>query len=124
MPPQAQYTKDQRNYLVLEYHKRRGTKGFKPQLVLDFLVRFPRARAPGKNTIKRLWEKQTEKGTILNCNSMTSPGETHSGRPRTSRTPTNMARVKTVMDRDAPKVKIMLNINFYYFTFPGIGNRG
>ena len=116
MPPQAQYTKDQRNYLVLEYHRRRGTRDFKPQLVIDFRAKFPGARAPGKDTMKRMWEKQIKLGTILNCNSITSPGDTHSGRPRTSRTPTHMVWVKTVMDRDAPKVKIILNTKFLYFS--------
>ena len=54
-------------------------------------------------TVKRLYEKQLEKGTVNNCNSATSPGATHSGRPRTSRSPPNCQEVKNVMDRDATK---------------------
>ena len=106
MPPRRQFSKDERNFLVMEYHKRRGIKGFKTQLVLDFTTRFPGVRVPGKNAIKEMWEKQIRLGTVLNCNSKSSPGDTHSGRFRTTRTPANMARVKAVMDRDAPKVII------------------
>ena len=104
MPPRAQYTKDQRNFLVMEYHKRKGTRNFKEELVNDFLVKFPGARSPSKNMIKKMWEKQMKLGTVLNCNSKTSPGESCSGRPRTSRTLENMVQVKAVLDRDAPKV--------------------
>ena len=106
MPPRPQFSKDERNFLVLEYHRRRGTRNFKHQLIQDFLVKFPGTRAPSKNTITYMWEKQMELGTVLNCNSKTSPGDTHSGRTRLTRTPSNMARVKAVLDRDAPKVNI------------------
>lgn len=103
MPPRPQYSVDQRNYLVMEYHRRRGTRDFKQQLVQDFQGRFPGTRAPGKNMIVKMWEKQMANGTVHNLNSATSPGGSHSGRPRTTRTQQNKDAVKAVMDRDAGK---------------------
>ena len=94
---------DQRNFLALEYHKRKGTNNFKGGIVQDFLARFPGARTPSKNTLKNIWRKQLDKGTVNNCNSKSSPGDTHSGRPTTQRTAPNIAAVKAVMDRDATK---------------------
>ena len=55
------------------------------------------------STIQRLYKKQTELGTVNNCNSSASPGPTHSGRPRSARTPPKCQEVKEVMDRDAAK---------------------
>ena len=46
---------------------------------------------------------QVAKGTINNVNSSSSPGITHSGRPRTQRTDQNKQAVKAVLDRDAQK---------------------
>ena len=103
MPPQAQFSLAQRNFLAFEYHKRKGTNNFKAGIERDFLAKFPGARVPGKDQMRRIWVKQKGKGTVNNCNSKSSPGDTHSGRPRTQRTPQNLAAVKAVMDRDAPK---------------------
>ena len=50
-----------------------------------------------------MWKKQVTKGTVNNCNSKTSPGETHSGRPRTQRTEEKKVTVKAIMDRDSTK---------------------
>ena len=101
-----QFTMEQRNFLCFEYHKRKGTQNFHPQLLADFQRKFPGARIPGKNIIIKIWKKQMTKGTVNNCNSKTSPGDSHSGRPRTVRTPAISANVKAVMDRDAVKVII------------------
>ena len=72
-------------------------------VVRDFLAKFPGARILGKNTVKRIWRKQMTLGTVHNCCSKSSPGDSYSGRPRTIRTPPNQQAVKQVMDRDAPK---------------------
>ena len=104
MPPKAQFSLDQRNFLAFEYHKRKGTNNFKSGIVRDFLAKFPGAREPGKDQMRRIWTKQMVNGTVNNCNSKTSPGPTYIGRPRTQRTPQNIAAVKAVMDRDAPKM--------------------
>ena len=53
--------------------------------------------------MRRIWKKQIENGTVNNCNSKASPGDTYSGRPRTQRTAENIGDVKNVMDRDASK---------------------
>ena len=101
--PRPQFTRDQRNHLAFEYHRLRGTRDFKPEILRTFQLKFPGVRAPNKNQMKRIWEKQMRTGTVNNNNSKSSPGLTHSGRPRTVRTPANKAAVKAVMDRDATK---------------------
>ena len=103
MPPRQQFSTAQRNFLAFEYHKRKGPRDFVAGLVQDFQEKFPAARRPGKNQIRRIWEKQMNKGTVNKCNSKSSPGLTFSGRPRTQRTPPTIASVKGVMDRDAAK---------------------
>ena len=72
-------------------------------IIDDFMANWPNARRPCKDTIRRIYKKQEANGTILNLNSKTSPGPSHSGRPRTMRTPANTAAVKQVMDDDAAK---------------------
>lgn len=109
MVARQQFTIEQRNFLALEYHKRKGSNNFKQQLVFDFQAKFPNARTPGKNQIRLIWKKQLENGTVHNLNSKSSPGHGHSGRPRTTRNPVNIAAVKRAMDRDCGK---------------GIGERG
>ena len=103
MPPRAQFTRAERNFPAFEYHKLKGTKNFKPKILRHFQLKFPTTRVPGKNQMKRIWEKQMLKGTVNNCNSQASPGPTHSGRTRTARTPPTVAAVKGVLDRDSTK---------------------
>ena len=103
MPPRAQFTRAERNFLTFEYHKSKGTKNFKLKILREFQLKFPTTRVPGKNQMKCIWEKQILKGTVNNCNSQPSPGPTHSGRTRTARTPPNVAAVKGVLDRDSTK---------------------
>ena len=98
-----QYSKDQQNFLTLEFYKRRGCKNFFPGLLTDFQNKFPGARQPAKSTVRRLCNKQLSLGTVNNCNSKASPGPTHSGRHRTVRTPPNAQEVKDVLDRDKLK---------------------
>ena len=66
-------------------------------------LNFPGVREPGKNQMKRIWEKQVVLGTVKNCNSKTSPGNTYSGRPKTQRTPAKKIAIKNVLDRDSEK---------------------
>ena len=98
-----QFDLEHRNFLMMEYHKKKGGKNFLPDLLHRFRVKFPGIRLPATSTIRRIFAKQLEKGTVLNCNSATSPGLTNSGRRRTSRTIQNRIAVKQVMDRDAQK---------------------
>ena len=98
-----QFSKDERNFLALEFYKRRGHRNFFAGLLADFQNKFPGARQPAESTVRRLCQKQLAKGTVNNCNSKSSPGPTHSGRPRTARTPPNAQAVKHVLDRDKVK---------------------
>ena len=98
-----QFTMQQRNFLVFEYHKNKGTRDFKDQILSNFQAKFPGVRQPSTNQMANMWRKQMLKGTVNNCNSKSSPGDTYSGRARTARTPANIVLVKGVMDRDAVK---------------------
>ena len=80
MPPRAQFTKDQRNFLAFEYHKRKDAREFIPGLIADFNRKFPGKRPPSKNVPRKIWEKQMKNGTVNNCNSKASPGQNNSGR--------------------------------------------
>lgn len=98
-----QFSREQRNFLVMEYHKRKGHRDILPQLITDFQNRFPGVRAPSFSAIRRVWKKQMMNGTVNNCNSSSSPGVSHSGRPRTARTPGNIVLVRDRMNRDSVK---------------------
>ena len=100
---QPQFSKDERNFISFEYHKRKGHRDFLPGLVADFRIKFPNTRQPSSRPVRRIYSKQMKLGTVLNVNSSTSPGASHSGRPKSVRTPRNVVRVKRTMDRDARK---------------------
>ena len=100
MPPRAQFDQPQRSFLTLEFHKRRGTRDFLPGLLADFAAQFPGARVPSRQAISDMHKKFVTLGTINNVNSKSSPGASHSGRPKTSTSDQNKQRVKAVLDRD------------------------
>ena len=105
MPPRRQFSKDERNFLVMEYHKRRGIKGFKSQLELDFTTKFLESEFLRKMLLRRCGRSRSRWDLFSTATPRAvGPVDTHSGRIRNSRTPANMARVKAVIDRDAPKV--------------------
>ena len=54
--------------------------------------------------MKKIWEKQMKLGTVNNCCSKVSPGDSYSGRPKSARSNENVERVRATMDRDALKV--------------------
>ena len=66
-----QFSREQRNFLVMEYHKQKGHRDFLPQLVTLFQNKFPGARAPSFSAIRRVYRKQMLNGTVNNCNSST-----------------------------------------------------
>ena len=103
MPPRAQFDQPQRSFLTLEFHKRRGTRDFLPGLLADFAAQFPGARVPSRQAISDMHKKFVTLGTINNVNSKSSPGASHSGRPKTSTSDQNKQRVKAVLDRDRVK---------------------
>ena len=81
----------------------RGTKNFLPGLPADFAAQFPDARVPSERVIRDLHKKFLTLGRINNKNSKSSPGVTHSGRPKSSTSDQNKQRVKVVMNRDRVK---------------------
>ena len=99
-----QYSVAERSWLALEYHKRKDQYKFKAGLIRDFQVKFETDRVPSKMQLTRVWEKLINHGTLTNLNSKSSPGETHSGRIRTSCSTDMKENVKEVLDRDAVKV--------------------
>ena len=103
MPPRPQFSQPQRSFLAMEFHRRRGTRDFMPGLLADFAAQFPGARVPSEMAIRNLHKKFFALGTINNVNSKSSPGVTHSGRPKSSTSDENKQRVKVVMDRDRVK---------------------
>ena len=70
MPPRPQFTMAQRNFLAFEYHKLKGKKKFKSEILQKFRLKFPGVRVPGTHQMKRIWEKQMLLGTVNNCNSV------------------------------------------------------
>ena len=87
----------------MEFHRRRVTKNFLPGLPADFAAQFPDARVPSESLIRDLHKKFLALGRINNKNSKSSPGVTHSGRPKSSTSDQNKQRVKVVLDRDRVK---------------------
>ena len=84
MPPRPQFSQPQWSFLAMELHRRRGTKNSLPGLPADFAAQFPDARVPSERVIRDLHKKFLALGRINNKNSKSSPGVTHSGRPKTS----------------------------------------
>ena len=62
-----QFSREQRNFLVMEYHKQKGHRDFLPQLVTLFQNKFPGARAPSFSAIRRVYRKQMLNGTVNSC---------------------------------------------------------
>ena len=55
--------------MAIEYEKKRGHSDFVPEIVADFLARWPGAVPPSKKTIKRQAEKLEHFNTLHNLNS-------------------------------------------------------
>ena len=98
-----QFTPEQRNCLVMGYGKYKGTQGFFPILAQEFEEKFPGVQIPHRSNIIRMYNKQMSSYTTHNLNSKSSPGVTHSGRPKTSTSPDIVNSVKQVFDRDSLK---------------------
>ena len=47
----AQFSKDQRVFLVLKYTKRRGRNGVQKEIIQEVNYKFPGVRSPSKNQI-------------------------------------------------------------------------
>ena len=103
MSPRPEFSLQQRNFLVMESIMRKCTRFSLSLVMRDLLAKFPGVRRPSKNGIRKLWKKQNRLGTVNNCNSKHSPGNSYSGGRFTIRTPAIQADVKRVMDRDALK---------------------
>ena len=106
MPPRAQFDASHRSWLSLEYIRRRSNdkkQSFWDELLLDFQAEFPGVRVPSARGVRDMLKGFKNTGTVLNRNSLNSPGAGHSGRRRTVRTDANKQRLKAVLDRDSTK---------------------
>ena len=107
-----QFTPEERNFLVLTYAKYKGKANSIKNVLLEFKEKFPNSdKAPHKSTILRMWVKQNKAFTVHNLNSKNSPGESHSGRPRTAITPENIQAVQEMLYKDADKKADDPNVN-------------
>ena len=57
MAQNRQFSVEQRNFLALEYHKRKGTRDFKDLIINDFTAKFPDSKVPSKNNMNNIWEE-------------------------------------------------------------------
>ena len=98
---------EERIWLAMEYHRRRTAyrrQGFVAQLLIDFRINFPNAvRSPSLRAIIKIHKGFQRTGTVLNRNSLKSPGLSNSGRRKTVSTPANAAAVRALCAHDADK---------------------
>ena len=117
-PVRPQYTPEQRNFLFVEHVKNKGKRrvlntvistGFKIdfqekfKIINDFVAKYPGVRPPSKTAIEYIQKKQMLHHTCHNLNSKTSPGDSQSGRRKTSRTAANIDIVRQILEDDAAK---------------------
>ena len=74
------------------------------QIITAFQAKFPNCRAPHRNTLSNVREKQINLGTVNNVNSAKSSGITKSGRRTRVRTEAGKNQVKQILDRDSVKM--------------------
>ena len=98
-----QYSPEQRTFMATEYARLRGHRDFMGTIIQIFQQRFPGAPVPRRETIIRQYVKLSRSSTLHNLNSKASPGQTHSGRPRTAQTAANVAAVRALTAHDAAK---------------------
>ena len=79
-----QFSIQERNFLMMEYLKHKGSRDYKQGIIERFIEKFPNSRAPCEKTLVRVFRKQLEFGTVHNLNSKASAGDTFSGRRKTS----------------------------------------
>ena len=101
--PGQRITPELRNCLAMAYERNKKNFKLMTAIKVEFQQKHPGVAVPHRDTIKNIHKKQMKYFTTHNLNSKTSPGETHSGRPRTVRTPENLEAEKNVLDRDGAK---------------------
>ena len=99
-----QFSIQERNFLMMEYLKHKGSRDYKQGIIERFLEKLPNSRAPSEKTLVRVLRKQLEFGTVHNLNSKASAGDTFSGRRKTSTSDNVKVQVTTIMRRDSTKV--------------------
>ena len=87
----------------MAYERNKENFKFISAIKAEIQQKYPGVAVQHTNTIKNIHKKQMKYFTTHNLNSKTSPGETHSGPPRTVRTPENLEAEKNVLDRDGAK---------------------
>ena len=86
----GQFTAEQRTFIVLHYNRTQSLAAVQNA----FRERFPDRNPPTKTTILKNFRKYCNHGTSLNRN------KNNSGRPRTARSPENIAAVRRLLEQN------------------------
>ena len=95
----VQLTTQQRVFIVLHYNRTQSLL----EVQNAFRERFPDRNAPTKTTILKNVRKYSHHGTSLNLN------KNNSGRPRTARTPENIAAVRRLLEENPRNISARRN---------------
>lgn len=95
----VQLTTEQRTFVVLHYSNTRSLTAVRSA----FRERFPDRNPPSKTTILQNYRKYSKCGTSLNLN------KSNSGRPRTARSPENIAAIKRLLEENPRSVSARRN---------------
>ena len=100
----SQFTAEQRAFCVMKYQKY-SPSGYNvsSRVLRDFENHFPGVRVPSKSALLKMVAKFDKLFTVHNCNSKSSPGESHSGHRKTVRTPANIEAVRAAVTADTTK---------------------
>ena len=99
----TQFSPSQRTTLMMSYARHKGKRGCIKSVKNEFAQKYPDVKVPDETTIRRIFKKQMDHNTTHNLNSKSSPGDSHSGPPKSKRTPENVERVRRLLEEDAAK---------------------
>lgn len=95
----GQLTTEQRTFVVLHYNLTHSLAAVRSA----FREKFPDRNPPSKTTILKNFRKYSKYGTSLNLN------KSNSGRPRTARSPENIAAVRRLLEENPRSVSARRN---------------
>ena len=80
---------------------------FNLQIKNAFQAKYPGAPIPNKMTIRRMYIKQNRYFSLHNLCSKDSPGDSHSGRRKSARTPEKIDAVKMLRCKDVKMLRFL-----------------